>query len=85
MKLVGRSSFCLLAATWGLGAMATTPSLAATPSVNGANIFAQPSIVDAQGSTWSIVSGVIQKNGVSPSMRGVIVLRWRTTKNKAAG
>ena len=44
--------------------MATTPSLAATPSVNGANIFAQPSIVDAQGSTWSIVSGVIQKNGV---------------------
>jgi hypothetical protein len=32
--------------------------------VNGANIDAQPSIVDAQGNTWTIVAGVIEKNGV---------------------
>ena len=38
--------------------------MAATPSVNGSNVFAQPSIIDAQGNTWKIVSGVIEKNGV---------------------
>ena len=49
--------FCVVAATWGFSAGA------ATPSVDGSNIFAHPSIIDAQGNTWTIVSGVIEKNG----------------------
>jgi hypothetical protein len=57
MKRITRWSLCVLAATWGLTA------LAATPSVNGANIFAQPSIIDSQGETWRVVSGVIERNG----------------------
>ncbi|MGA2190218.1 MAG: hypothetical protein ABSH33_16980 [Steroidobacteraceae bacterium] len=57
MKRIATLSLCVLAATWGHTAMA------ATPSVNGSNVFAQPSIVDAQGNTWTIVSGVIEKNG----------------------
>jgi hypothetical protein len=58
MKRIASWSLSILAATWGLTV------LAATPSVNGANIFAQPSIIDSQGNTWKIVSGVIEKNGV---------------------
>jgi hypothetical protein len=58
MKRIASLSLSILAATWGLTA------LAATPSVNGANVFAQPSIIDSQGSTWTIVSGVVKKNGV---------------------
>jgi hypothetical protein len=58
MKRIAKLFLCVLAATWGLAA------LAATPSVNGSNVFAQHSIIDAQGNTWTIVSGVIEKNGV---------------------
>jgi hypothetical protein len=56
MKLIGRFTFTVLAATWGVAAMA------ATPSVNGSNVFAEPSIIDAQGNTWTVVSGVIERN-----------------------
>jgi hypothetical protein len=59
MKFVVRLFVCVLAATWGLTAVA------ATPSVNGSNIFAQSAIIDAQGGTWAIVSGVVKKNGVT--------------------
>jgi hypothetical protein len=58
MKRIASWSLSILAATWG------STALAATPSVNGANIFAQPSIIDSQGSTWAIVSGVVKKNGL---------------------
>jgi hypothetical protein len=47
----------VLAASWGLSA------LAATPSVNGSNIPAGPSIIDAQANTWTVTSGVVEKNG----------------------
>jgi hypothetical protein len=46
-----------LAASWGLSA------LAATPSVNGTSIPAGSSIIDAQSNLWTMVSGVIHKNG----------------------
>jgi hypothetical protein len=49
----------VLAASW------TLHCAAAAPSVNGANIFAEPSILDSQNSAWTIVSGVVQKNGVT--------------------
>lgn len=58
MRRIACLSLTILAATWSLTA------LAATPSVNGANVFAQPSIIDSQGDTWTIVSGVVKKNGV---------------------
>jgi hypothetical protein len=59
MKLAGSLSLSIsvLAATWGVSAMAA-------PSVNGSNVFAQPAIVDVQNATWTVVSGVIKKNGV---------------------
>jgi hypothetical protein len=47
-----------LAASWGL------PALAATPSVNGSSIPAASSIIDEQSNTWTMVSGVVHKNGV---------------------
>jgi hypothetical protein len=56
MKFLGRFTFSVLAATWSLAAPA------ATPSVSGSNVFAQPSITDAQGNIWTVVSGVIEKN-----------------------
>jgi len=58
MNVLSRLSVGLVAATWGLVAMA------ATPSVDGSNVFAQPSIIDAEGNTWTVNSGVIVKNGV---------------------
>ncbi|MGO8855105.1 MAG: hypothetical protein ACLQO1_05270 [Steroidobacteraceae bacterium] len=58
MKRIAGLFVCVLAAAAGPTAMA------ATPSVNGANVFAQSSIIDAQGDVWDIVSGVIEKNGV---------------------
>jgi hypothetical protein len=58
MNTFVRSSLLIFAACWAL------PALAATPSVNGSNVFAEPSIIDAQGNTWTIVAGVIEKNGV---------------------
>lgn len=58
MKLIGRYSLSVLAATWGVSAIAA-------PSVNGSNVFSQPSIVDVQNATWTVVSGVIKKNGVT--------------------
>jgi hypothetical protein len=58
MNVLCRLSVGLIAATWGLVAMA------AHPSVDGANVFAQPSIIDADGNTWTVNSGVIEKNGV---------------------
>jgi hypothetical protein len=58
MNVLGRLSMSLFAATWGLVAMA------ATPSVDGSNVFAQPAIIDAEGNTWTVDSGVIEKNRV---------------------
>jgi hypothetical protein len=58
MEGVGRLIVCALALTCGLAAAA------ATPSVNGSNVFGQPSIIDAQGNKWTIVSGVVEKNAV---------------------
>ncbi len=58
MKRMVKFSLYLLASTWGLAAVA------ATPSVNGSNIFAEPYLIDEQNNTWSIVDGVIKKNGV---------------------
>ena len=58
MKNIARLFLFVSAVTCALTAMA------ATPSVNGSNVFAQSSIVDAQGNKWTIVSGVIEKNGV---------------------
>jgi hypothetical protein len=58
MNVSTRLSMGLIAATWGLVAMA------ATPSVDGSNVFAQAAIIDAEGSTWTVNSGVIEKNGV---------------------
>src|ERR1700730_10811635 len=46
-----------LTASWGLSAQA------ATPSVNGTSIPAGSSIIDAQSNSWTMVSGVIHKNG----------------------
>jgi len=57
MNVLSRLSVGLIAATWGLVAMA------ATPSVDGSNVFAQPSIIDAEGNTWTVNAGVIEKNG----------------------
>jgi hypothetical protein len=59
MKRAGPLSLCVASAVWGASAMA------ATPSVNGSNVFAQPSIVDLQNDTWTIISGVIKRNGVT--------------------
>src|SRR5882757_2498302 len=56
-KLLICSAFAL-SACWGLSA------LAATPSVDGSNIPAASSIIDEQSNTWTMVSGVVQKNGV---------------------
>jgi hypothetical protein len=58
MNTILRCSLLVLAAICAL------PATAATTSVNGSNIFAEPSIIDAQGNTWTIVAGVIEKNGV---------------------
>jgi hypothetical protein len=48
----------ILATAW------TVPSVAATPSVNGSNIYALPSIIDVQSNAWTIVGSVVKKNGV---------------------
>ena len=58
MKSISGLSLCVIAATWALTATA------ATPSVNGSNVFAQSSIIDAQGNIWAVVNGVIEKNRV---------------------
>jgi hypothetical protein len=38
--------------------------MAATTSANGSSVPALPSIVDAQSNTWTIASGVVEKNAV---------------------
>jgi hypothetical protein len=55
-KLVKYFAFAL-AVSSGLSAQA------ATPSVNGTSIPAGSSIIDAQSNSWTMVSGVIHKNG----------------------
>ena len=58
-----------------LFAMATTAwgfSAAATPSVNGANIPAESSIVDEQGNNWTLVSDVVEKNGADAGSTRIV-------------
>ncbi|MDB6082606.1 MAG: hypothetical protein JWN43_487 [Gammaproteobacteria bacterium] len=59
MNSTVRCFLLVLAATWGL------PAMSATLSVNGSSVPALPSIIDAQANTWTIASGVVEKNGVA--------------------
>jgi hypothetical protein len=68
MNVSCRLSIGLIAATWGVMAMA------ATPSVDGSNVFAQPSIIDADGNTWTVNSGVIEKNAVRVGTSDNVIL-----------
>jgi hypothetical protein len=58
MKRIIELSMCILAAAWAL------PAASAAPSVNGANVPASSPVVDQQGNTWSVVSGVVERNGI---------------------
>jgi hypothetical protein len=43
-------------------ALVGSAAFAATPSMNGSNVSAQPSIIDADDNSWTLVSGVVEKN-----------------------
>jgi hypothetical protein len=74
VRIMNRLTQCLLpvlAIVWGL------PAVAATISVNGSSVPALPAIVDAQASTWTIASGVVEKNGVPVGANsGANLLLW---------
>ncbi len=48
-------------------------AVAATPSVNGANIPAGPSIIDEQGNTWTLASEHVYKNGANVGNSSAVV------------
>jgi hypothetical protein len=59
VKIKARFVFLsFLATAWA------APSVAATPSVNGSNIYAEPAIVDVQNNAWTLSGSVVRKNGV---------------------
>jgi hypothetical protein len=58
MKQAVHFILCSIAVVFAAGAHA------ATPSVNGSYIPAEASIIDAQENTWTVVSGVAEKNAV---------------------
>src|ERR1700733_8198452 len=57
------------------GFLTSSPAMAATASVNGANIPALSQIVDASSNVWTLSSGVVYENGAKAGFSdGVILL-----------